>query len=392
MPDAIIVGAGLAGLSLAAQLPRSWRVLLLEQGAQHGAEASAQNAAMLRTMGEDPYERALSCRTEDRLADPPERWSTWALSRRTGALLGLVRDPHHLHDAAAHLRARGLPVQDCDRPEELAPALRGSPLRQAWYLPSARVVDPHALMEALRADLVDRGGELRCHSPVTGLDIVGGRIRGLHTPQQSLSTARVVLAAGAWCAQLARRAGLERPLIPLRRSLVQTAAHALSSPDHPWVWLDDVGVYARPEAGGWLGSDCDESVDWPEPGPGSLGPLEPEPRARWMHKLQRYLPALAEVRPSGGWSGLRTFAPDRRPYLGADPDVEGLWWAAGLGGSGVSCSLAAGEALAAWMTDRPTPWVGRQGLSPGRPLPRRWSLRPTGDIHGARWVDRPSPP
>ena len=58
--DVVVVGAGLAGLSVAWHLAAEMRVLVLEQGEQPGAEATAQNAGMVRRMGEDPCERALS--------------------------------------------------------------------------------------------------------------------------------------------------------------------------------------------------------------------------------------------------------------------------------------------------------------------------------------------
>jgi D-arginine dehydrogenase len=192
----------------------------------------------------------------------------------------------------------------------------------------------------------------------------------------------VVLAAGAWAGALGGRA-----LVPLRRTVVQTAPHPASSTDHPWVWVDDEGVYARPEAGGWLVSGCDEAVDPPADRAGSQGPVEALPRALALDKLARWLPALADAVPVGGWSGLRTFAPDRRPLLGPDPAAPGLHWAAGLGGFGLTCSLAVGEAVAAWVVGEAVPWLDAAAVSPGRPLPRRLPIRPTGTLHGAKLID-----
>ena len=83
---------------------------------------------------------------------------------------------------------------------------------------------------------------------------------------------------------------------------------------------------------------------------------------------------LHNLRFTGGWTGLRTFAPDRRPFLGADPELDGLWWAAGLGGFGVTCSLGIGEALGAWMRGEDVPWLRPQGVSPGRALLSRWPV------------------
>src|SRR5690606_16110974 len=126
--DVVVVGAGLAGCAVAWHLAPRARVLVVEQGEAPGAEATAQNAGMVRRLGEDPFERALAIRTAEWLADPGADWEGTEPSRVTGAVLALARDPFHLHDGVAHLRARGVRIEACDRPAEVAPALAGSPV------------------------------------------------------------------------------------------------------------------------------------------------------------------------------------------------------------------------------------------------------------------------
>jgi D-arginine dehydrogenase len=361
-PDVLVVGAGLAGLALAWHLAPHARVLVLDQGDGPGSEASAQNAGMVRRLVDDPIERALALRTAAFFADPGPDWSERSPSRVVGAVLALAVDAHHLDDGAAHLRARGVPVHLVDRPAEVAPVLAGSPLRAAWWLPEERLGDPWSLLQGYRAGLERHGGEVRARVRVAGLRVEGGRAAGVDTDRGPIAAERVVLATGAWSAALAAAHGLWRPLAPLRRTLLQTAPHPLATRDHPWVWLDDAGLYVRPEGGGWLVSACDEAHDPPPPGPGSRGPVEGAVRALAADKLARLLPTLADAHLAGGWSGLRTFAPDRRPVLGADPELPGLWWVAGLGGSGVTGGHAAAEAVACWMTDRPTPWLSPRAV------------------------------
>ncbi len=388
-PDVLIVGGGLAGLSVAWHLAPHRRVRVLEQGRQPGAEASAQNAGMVRRMGEDPYERALAIRTAARLETLD--WSTLP-SRKTGAVLALGQDPHHLRDAVAHLRAAGVAVHAASR-ELVAevPILSGSPLRAAWYLPDEHVADAWSLVQGFVAGLRAHGGELRLGVTVHGLLTEGDRVVGVKTSRGELRAGAVVLAAGAWSAELARTAGLERPLMPVRRALLHGGPHPLSRPTHPWVWVDDVGVYARPEGDGWLVSACDEAVDWPT-APESRGPVTEEQRARASGKVAQWFPPLAGLRLSTGWTGLRTFAPDRRPVLGEDAARPGLWWAAGLGGYGVTCSLGVGEAVAAWLCGEDLAWIDRRGVAPHRRYDRKWAVRPTGDLHNTRLVPSELPP
>jgi len=386
-PDVIVIGAGLAGLSAAWHLAPQQRVLVLDQAEQPGAEASAQNAGMARRLGEDPYERALALRTGAWLAAPSGADWPEPPSRVVGAVLALNSDPQHLHDGVAHLRVHGVDVQRLDGVGAVAPVLAGAQLSAVWWLPDERVVDPHALLQGYLRGVVRHRGEVRCGVRVESLITEGGRVVGVRVPEGQIRTDRVVLAGGAWSSSLAATAGLRRPLFPLRRTLLQSAPHPLSRPDHPWVWVEDRGVYARPEGGGWLVSACDEAHDPPAAGPGSRGPVDPELRARAQDKVDRTLPALAGLVLDRGWTGLRTFAPDRRPVLGADPDAPGLWWVAGLGGFGVTCGHAAGEAVAAWMRGESTPWLSPRGVSPGRIYPLRWSIRPDGDLHRATLID-----
>ena len=383
-PDVLVIGAGLAGCSVAWHLSPKARVLVLEQGEQPGAEASSQNAGMVRRMGEDPWERALALRTFSFLEDPsPDFVSP---SRRVGAVLGLVHHPEHLHDAVAWLRARSVGVQACDRPAEVAPALRGSALRAAWYLPDERVADPHALLTGFLKGCRRHHAEVRCRTMVRSLIVRDGRVLGVRTETGDLFAGSVVIAAGAWSGVLAAGAGLRRPLTPLRRTLLQSEIHPVSDPRHPWCWLDDVGVYVRPEAGGWLVSGCDETPDVPALGPGSGGSVDAIRRAQATDKIERFFPSLAPLTWRKGWTGLRTFAPDRRPLLGADPELHGLWWAAGLGGFGVTCSVAIGEAVSSWLAGEATPWLEPDGVSPNRRHLQRWPIRPNGDLAETRLI------
>ncbi len=379
-PDTVIVGAGLAGASIAARL--SGTCMVVEQAAQPATEASAQNAGMVRLLVEDPVERRLALRAQALLEALDDDWED-APSVVTGGLLALVHDPAHLDHGVAHLRLAGVPVDATDRPADLAPALAGTHVARAWWLPTARTADPHALV---MGQLARSRATLRCGLTALGMDLRGGRVAGLRTTAGTIEADRVVLATGAWSGRFAAALGLRRPLIPIRRSLLQTAPHPLARPDHPWTWLDDVGLYVRHEAGGWLVSGCDEAVDPVPEHPGSTGDVSEAWREQLAARLLHYMPALSDCQLRGGWTGLRTFAPDRRPILGADPDVPGLVWATGLGGFGLTTHLAVGEAVATWMEGGSVDWLDPADVAPGRSYPRRWPILPTGQLGRSRLV------
>jgi len=385
-PDLVIVGAGLAGASVAWHLRGKRRVLLIDQATEAGSEATAQNAGMLRRLGEDPYERKLAQRSHAFFQDPGEDWEGLSPSRKSGALMLLAHDPHHLEDGVSHLRAIGVQINPVAEPARVAPFLRGKKFCRAYHLPDARSCIPGDLLAGFLRGAQAHGAELRLGTEVTDLLIENGKIRGVQTSKGRVSCDQVLLAAGAWTSSLAARAGLQRPIVPLRRSLFFTGPHQLATPDHPWVWVDDVGIYARPFDGGFLLSPCDEAVDWPQAGQSSWGQTQAKQADLLSQKLTEYFPGLAGVKLQQSWTGLRSFSPDRRPLLGRDPEAKGLWWAAGLGGFGLSCSVGVGEALAAWIQGQETGWLDARMVSPSRPTSSRWLMRPSGQIHEGRLI------
>ena len=388
--EIIVVGGGLAGLSTAWHLAQTRSVLLLEQGPCLAAEASGQNSALIRRMDLEPHERALSRRTFAWLQDPHPDWTS-PPSQKTGAVLALGRDPLHLHDAVAHMRASGVKIESVDRPHALSPALAESPLVRAWYLPDEHTADLPVLVAGFVRGLQRMGTQVQCGQTVRAL-IQGpsGHIQGVQTDHGPIHADTVVLAGGAWCQPLAATVGLHRPLIPLRRTVVISQTRI--APSGPWIWVDDVGVYIRPDAEGWLGSPCDEAVTSPPIGPGSTGTPATSQVALLQTKLQRYFPSLGAPEPVRGWTGLRTFAPDRRPLLGEDPQCPGLWWAAGLGGAGLSGCIGLGQALSSWINGEQTDWLERAPLQPNRTPMSRWPILPDGDPQHARLVSTPQAP
>jgi D-arginine dehydrogenase len=363
------VGAGLAGLSVARRL--GGRAVVLEQGPAFGLEASAQNVGMVRLAVEDPYERTLAVRSREHLQDPELR----AVVRTTGAVLGLAYEPFHLDDAVAHLRARGVPVEPLSHP---IPLLERAALRRAWWFPDAQVVDVGGLLSWLA-----RPVEVRTAVRVERLVVERGAIQGVATTAGPIACDAVVLAGGAWCGSLAM--DLERPLVAIRRSAF---AWAGGPGEGPWIWIDDAGVYVRSAAGGWTASPCDESPERVAEGPGSTRPPRADAGDLLRSKLARFLPAVdSSGEPMRAWSGLRTFAPDRRPLLGPDGEIDGLHWAAGLGGYGVTTSLGVGEAVAGWLEGRHVEWLDRHGVRPNRPFPKRLAYLPDGELGRGALLD-----
>jgi glycine/D-amino acid oxidase-like deaminating enzyme len=153
-----------------------------------------------------------------------------------------------------------------------------------------------------------------------------------------------VNAAGAWAQEVGRVAGgLDLPLRPLRRHLAWSAGPF--PPGLPWAWWADRPFYVRPESGGALLCPCDEGAVAP-PARGCQTETDAAVLAALAALARELAPGLGAAAFARSWSGLRTFAPDRRFVLGPDPRNPRLHWAAGLGGHGMTSGLAVGRLVA----------------------------------------------
>jgi len=170
----VIVGAGIVGCSLAAHCDETSTVTVLEQGPKAGTEASSQGVGMIRRLGEDPYERALATRSYERLLSLPKDWEGLPLWRRTGALIALAHDPHHLHDAVAHLRAGGVAIERCEDVGRVAPMLNAADCSRAWWMPNELLAHPGGLVRYFHHEATRRGVSFCFDQQVLGLEVVAG--------------------------------------------------------------------------------------------------------------------------------------------------------------------------------------------------------------------------
>ena len=168
----------------------------------------------------------------------------------------------------------------------------------------------------------------------------GRRISGVMTSRGFVSTRIVVNAAGPWAATVARMAGVELPVKPLRRQLVPTEPFDGLPKRFPMVIDMSTGFHFRREGKGIL-------LAWNDPDetPGFKMDFDPTFVEKILTRAADRVPGLAEaeVNPRRAWAGLYEMTPDHHAIIGPAPGVEGLFFVNGFSGHGVMHSPASGR-------------------------------------------------
>jgi glycine/D-amino acid oxidase-like deaminating enzyme len=379
-PDIVVIGAGALGLSTAlhgALLGRS--VLVIERDSA-GSQASGRAAGLFKSVQADELRTELARRSISRAISFGD-WACEGLEVRQSGSYLVARTPAHeafLRTEAAQSVRWGADVREAG-PDALNGTYFGPRGRAfaLWCPEDIYIEEPMNLIHALVKACKTRGVEFAEHESVTGVTLSGGEVTGVETDHRSVPARVVVDAAGAWTRQVARLAGADVALAPVRHQLLITEPSDEVDPDGPIIRVADVAVYLRPARGGLMlgGFEADPlPVDLTAQPPAfrtSDLPLDPAVLAKMASDVAAEVPLAGRLAagPDGlvaeHRGGMFTMSPDGRFVAGPVPDVPGLWVASGCNGSGFSSSLAIGEALAGWIADMP----GRldvSALAPGR--------------------------
>ena len=357
--DIAIVGAGIAGATLAAAIGEAARVVLIEAEAQPGYHATGRSAAFWSESYGGPAVQPLTS------ASGPVLAAQGFLAPRGGLHIADAEGRDALAALAAEF-AGSLEMPSIDR-AALEAAIPG--LRPGWDFglgePSCMDIDVAALHAAALGEARKAGAALLCDAAVLALAREAGRWR-IETRAGLVDAGVVVDAAGAWASPVAALAGASPIAItPMRRTMVQLAVDPAPPPGLPLV-LDARGrFYFKGEAGGrlWL-SPHDETPVAPQ----DAAPEEIDVAVA-IDRFEQVVDWRI-VRRERAWAGLRSFAPDRVPVYGFDARAPGFFWCAGQGGFGIQTAPAAAALAAALLLGRAPPeWlagVDAERYAPGR--------------------------
>ncbi len=366
--DILIVGAGMAGASLAAEVAGRASVILVEAEARPGYHSTGRSAAFWSESYGGPLIQPLTTASGPFLARPPADFHDRPFLGPRGAL--------HIADAPGRealdalrdaFRGSPVPMEPVAQPEleRIHPGLKPG-WDSALSEPTCADIDVAALHAAYLKQARARGASLLADAPLLGARRAGaGWV--VQTPAGEVRAGILVNAAGAWADEIARRAG-ERPLgiQPYRRTIAQIRVDRPVPADLPLV-IDALGrFYFKPEAGRlWL-SPHDETACDP-----CDAAAEEYDVALAIHAFEQVVDWRVE-RVEHQWAGLRSFAPDRLPVYGFAAGSRSFFWCAGQGGFGIQTAPAAAKLAASLLLD-PPPDPVIAGIDPAPYLAERFA-------------------
>ncbi len=335
--DVVVIGGGIAGLSLAARIAPHARVVVLEGESAPGYHASGRSVAFAHYgLGNEPV-RTLT-----------------ALSMAELAAHGSLHPALHIAGAEETPALDALEAvhrhYDCDYarigPDEaraLMPALKPEACAAALVDHGSLKLDTHAMLQSHVAALKAAGGALVTGARVGAIARAGDAWR-VETPGETYAAPAVVNAAGAWADAIARKAGAHPIGIEPRRRTVISFPAPEGEDVHAWPFTKTVGegFYLLPEGRGQL---LASSMDQTPCDPCDAAAEELD-KAIAADRVQQAT-TLPIRRISHSWAGLRSFAPDELPVVGEAADARGFFWCAGQGGAGFQTAPALSRIAAA---------------------------------------------
>lgn len=352
--DAVVVGAGVIGASVAYHLGRAGvrRVAVVERAAAPGRGSSLKAPAGFRHQFSTEINVRLSLDSIARLAALGEETGRTVTFHREGYLV-LASDEGGWRQLQAHValqRSLGVPVEmlSADGAGRLVPMLGTDGVLGAAFCPLDGYGSPRELLDALVVGAQRSGSRFLTGTKVTALRRQRDRAAGVETDRGPVNAPVVILAAGAWSGDLGAAMGVRLPVRPSKRTLWET--EPLAQPPARLPFVVDL-------ASGLLFVRRGNRIVFGLPG----RPVDPDPPtfdeepqhaqlAAVRAEAARRAPLLARAPIAGAWAGPYEMTPDAQPIVDAIDAVPGLYVAAGFSGHGVMHALAVGRVMAEWVT------------------------------------------
>jgi sarcosine oxidase subunit beta len=341
----VVVGGGVIGLSTAYHLARSGvaDVVLIEQH-ELGSGSTCKAAGGVRTQFSDAVNVELGLRSLRTFVTFDREFGQEIDLRQVGYLF-LLDQPDHVEAFERNVAMQN-ELGVASRMVDVAEARRLSPLidtegllAAAWSAQDGHCTPESVVLGYARAAR-RAGARLIRGCAVTGIATDGTTITAVETSHGTITTDAVICAAGAWSRQVGDLAGVDLPVVPMRRQILTTEPVAGLDPHTPFTIDFSTSFYFHGEGPGLLLGMSD-----PDEEPGFRLGRSDEWLPRLGEAIERRAPMIAEVGIAGGWAGLYEMSPDHNGLVGESTDVSRFLYATGFSGHGFLMGPAVGEVM-----------------------------------------------
>ncbi|WP_250030832.1 NAD(P)/FAD-dependent oxidoreductase [Paractinoplanes maris] len=374
----VVVGAGIVGAAIARELAMAGvSVVVLDRSASAGGTSAAGEGNLLVSDKGPGAELSLALRSltlwRSLLPEVADTFPSIEYETKGGLVVATTDAGAAALRAFADLqRTAGVSAAEVDG-LDYEPDLNSAHTAAIFY-PQDAQVQPAIATEALLAVARRHGASVRQGVEVLGPLRGGDRLTGVATSGGDVSGDHVVVAAGPWSGEVARRLGVELPVRPRRGTILVTTRmrqrirHKVYDADYVGaVGSDDAAlqtssVVESTAAGTVLIGSSRERRGFDER-------IEARVLSAVAAKALVLFPFLAGVAVMRAYGGFRPFVPDHLPVIGPDPRLPGLWHATGHEGAGIVLSTATGELLGDLLLGR-APRVPAEAFAVDRPTLR----------------------
>jgi sarcosine dehydrogenase len=373
-----IVGGGILGCAAAWHLARAGTrdVVVLERDDLNAATTS-QAAGLIGQLRTSAVKSAIVGQTLLDIAGFEAEGLVSGFTRTGSLRLALTPEREdEIREQVSAARRFGVDATlvGADDVVRLAPGVEPVKDHPAAWMPNDGYAEPYTLAMAYATAARRLGVTFVTGCEVLGIRVSDGRARGVTTRDAEVDAEAVVIAAGAWTAAFASRAGAAIPAFAIRHQAWVTAPMSWLTPTFPVVRVPDRLAYLRPEVGGLmlgffettpLGVDADAGFEV------AATPRDRDVLTTHAGALLDVIPGLADAPVVGGTAGVPTYTPDGHFVVGELPGIAGVFAATGCCAHGIAGSGGIGRALAEAVTGE-TPTLDPRPMAPDRFGARAW--------------------
>lgn len=351
--DVVVIGGGCMGASTAFHLAKrgAGQVILLEREKFLGMGSTGRNAGGVRYQFSTEVNIRLSLHSLDVISHFEDEFGVPSGYRPIGYLF-LFTKPSEVATFQANVELQhrvGVPwvrYVEFDEIERLLPLVNLEGVIGGTWCPRDGLADPNSVTHGFAKAATHRGAQIETDTTVVGIKTENGHVTSVVTDRGEVATGAVVDCAGPWAARIGAMAGLDIPIVPLRRQFFVTGPMQGVPPDHPFTIEFTTTLYLHPEGAGLLVGMANQAEK-----PGESYAIDEDFHLVMLERAAYRVPRLEHAHVARQMAGLYEATPDAHPIIAEARALKGFYIAAGFSGHGFQHSPATGQVMSEIILD-----------------------------------------